>query len=266
MSESSVDGHSASEPRVVAFDENDVRVLTLSHPPSLNGLGPVMRELLMQQFARAAADSDVAAIVITGDGGNFSAGSDIGAILDQLIELRTERLKEFQLFLAGWRELEKPVLVAVEGAAAGGGVSMVLAADWAVGSTESRFTGGWVALGLAPDAGALWWLVRSLGRKRAFEWVHARSPMTATDAAASGVLTATCPPGEALRVALERAQQLMALPATARAETKKLIAAALQAPTLDDYLPIERSSLASLFASEEHTEAVRAFLARRQGR
>ncbi|MBX3093760.1 MAG: enoyl-CoA hydratase/isomerase family protein [Cryobacterium sp.] len=265
MSESTSDARSASEPRVIVSDEGRVRVLTLSHPASLNGLGPVMRELLMQQFDRAAADSDVAAIVITGDGGNFSAGSDIGAILDQSLEARTERLAEFQLFLAGWRQLEKPVLIAVEGAAAGGGVSMVLAADWAIGSTDSRFTGGWVALGLAPDAGALWWLVRVLGRKRAFEWVHSRSSMTATDAASSGMLTATCPPGEALRAALERAQQLVSLPAAARAETKRLMAAALQAPSLDDYLPLELSSLASLFASEEHREAVRAFLARRHG-
>lgn len=252
-----------NEPRVITADDQGVRILTMSHPPSLNGLGPVMRAQLMSEFAIGEADPDVHAIIIAGDDGNFSAGSDIGAILGQPPQARVDRLEEFQQFLTRWHQLDKPVLVAVEGAAAGGGVSMILAADWAVGATDSRYVGGWISLGLAPDAGALWWLVRVLGRKQTFEWLHSRAAMTAADAQASGILTATCPPGETLERAVERARHLISLPPVARGETKKLIAAAMKSSSIEAFLPIETASLGSLFASDEHKDAVQAFLDRR---
>ena len=244
-------------------DHGRIRVLTMDHAPSLNGLSPLMRRLLMACFAEAFADGAVGAIVVTGANAAFSAGSDIAAIPGQAVVERVERLERFQDFVARWSEQPKPVIAAVEGPVAGGGVSMVLASDVAIASSEARFVGGWLQLGLAPDAGAVWSLVRTLGPKRAFDWLHGGSELGAARAEELGVVTAICEPGQALTAAIARAEIVLRAPVSARAASKRLFAEAMANPDLRSYLAVESAELAALFSSVEHLEAVEAYLRRR---
>jgi 2-(1,2-epoxy-1,2-dihydrophenyl)acetyl-CoA isomerase len=253
-------------PQVHTEREGEIAVLTLDDPGSRNGLSPVMRTRLMAAFSgclEPRADP-ASAIVITGANGGFSAGSDIGAMLSQPVQERTERLTEFQEFLAGWSALDIPVLVAAEGPVAGGGVSMALAADWAVAADGAFFVSGWLGIGLVPDAGAAWWLVRAMGPKAAFDWIHSSRRLDAEAARSAGLVSVTCPAGAALDTALARARELLAVPRQARAQTKAVLRAAAGAASLEDFLPAEAAAQRELFSGAEHRELVSQFRDRRR--
>jgi 2-(1,2-epoxy-1,2-dihydrophenyl)acetyl-CoA isomerase len=250
-------------PQVHVEDEGGIAVLTLDDPGSRNGLSPAMRERLMAAFSACLEPAGAAAIVITGANGSFSAGSDIAAMLGQPVEDRVARLVEFQAFLASWSGLDIPVLVAVEGAAAGGGVSMALAADWAVASTDAFFVSGWLGIGLVPDAGAAWWLVRAMGPKAAFDWIHSGRRLDAEAARAAGIVSASCPPGSARAAAVARARELLALPPQARAQAKAVLRAAAGPVSLAEFLGAETAAQRALFGGAEHRELVSRFRQRR---
>jgi len=252
-----------NEAQLVRVDDDEsVRILTLDNPDTMNGLSAAMREQFMAAFERAAADETVAAIVVTGAGGNFSAGGDISAMAGQTTQERVELLRRIQEFMLTWPTLPKPVLVAVEGAAAGGGVAMTLAADWAVAASDARFVAGWLAIALAPDMGAAWWAPRVLGPKRTFDWLHG-ARIDATQALATGLVSAVCDPGTALETAVKRAKQIVALPAAGRTAAKRMIRAAMQSDATA-FAAFELATMAELIDSEDHRAAVQAFLDRKR--
>jgi 2-(1,2-epoxy-1,2-dihydrophenyl)acetyl-CoA isomerase len=253
-------------PQVHVENEGEIAVLTLDDPSSRNGLSPTMRERLMAAFSACLepAGTSASAVVITGANGSFSAGSDIAAMLGQPAEDRVARLVEFQAFLAGWSGLDIPVLVAIEGAAAGGGVSMALAADWAVASTDAFFVSGWLGVGLVPDAGAAWWLIRAMGPKLAFDWIHSSRRLDAEAACAAGIVSTSCPPGSARAAAVARARELLAWPPRARAQTKAVLRAAANSASLAEFLKTEAAAQQVLFGGAEHHELVSRFRQRRK--
>lgn len=242
--------------------EDGIAVLTLDDPGSRNGLSPAMRELLMDRYAQVCQEDSVRAIVITGEGPHFCGGSDVGAMVGQALQERADRLAAFQSFIRSWPEQPRPVLVAVEGVAAGGGVSMVLAADWAVAADDAVFVSGWLGVGLVPDAGALWWLTRAMGAKASFDWLHSTCRMTAAQAVSAGIVTRSCPTGQALTVAKERAREILGFGADVRAATKRLLRAGAEAQDLASYLADERAEQTARFASAEHQNLVARFLTR----
>jgi len=244
-------------------DDGAVRILTLDSPSTMNGLSAQLRDQFMAAFDDAVIAGSVEAIVVTGAGGNFSAGGDISAMRKQTTAERVELLERIQAFMLRWPTIPKPILVAVEGVAAGGGVAMTLSADWAVAATDARFVAGWLAIALAPDMGAAWWAPRALGTKRAFDWLHG-ARIGATDALASGLISALCEPGEARAAAVARAKQLLTLPAAGRAATKRLIAASLATADRAAFARIELDEMARLIDSDDHRVAVEAFLARKR--
>lgn len=253
-----------SEPSLVRIeDDGSVRILTLDSPSTMNGLSAQMREQFMAAFQDAVAAYAVAAIVITGAGGNFSAGGDISAMAAQTTAERVELLGRIQRFMLTWPTIPKPILVAVEGAAAGGGVALTLAADWAVAASDARFVAGWLAIALAPDMGAAWWAPRVLGPKRAFDWLHG-ARIHAAEALATGLVSAVCEPGAARAMAVARAQQMVALPAAGRAAAKRMIAASLATADRAAFAEIELDEMTRLIDSDDHRLAVEAFLMRKR--
>jgi 2-(1,2-epoxy-1,2-dihydrophenyl)acetyl-CoA isomerase len=250
-----------TELRVHIEDRGRVRILTIDDG-RLNGLSPEMRDLISTAMAAARRDAAVEAIVLTGAGGNFSAGGDVGSMLAQQHADRVDRLERFQLELLAWSRDPRPVLTAVEGAAAGGGVAMIAASDWAVAGSDARFVAGWPAIGLAPDLGACWWLVRTLGAKRAYDWLLTGAPLPADEAQRLGLLSRVTEPGRALETAVAAAERILRIPAPSRASTKALLRTALAMPDRDAFRELERDALAALFETAEHRAAVQAFLDR----
>lgn len=221
-----------------------------------------MRELLMDAFAVAMRDPDVGVVVITGAGGNFSAGSDLTRVAEQDTPARVERMALFQRFVLGWRDAPKPVIVAVEGSAAGGGLSMALVADWAVAAEDAFFLPGWLRIGLVPDVACVWLLSRVLGEKRAWDWIVRGGRMDGAAAAEAGVVTDVCEPGDALTRALRIADSAVELPTHALTATKRLFRLAL-ASHPSDFLLGELYAEAYLFGTADHREGVASFLEKR---
>jgi enoyl-CoA hydratase/carnithine racemase len=180
----------------------------------------------------------------------------------QPLQERVDALERFQTQLLSWTTTPKPVLAAVEGAAAGGGVAIIAASDWAVAATDARIVAGWPAIGLAPDLGAAWSLVRTVGSKRAYDWLLAGGRLSAVDALAHGLLSAVVEPGSTLEAAIAAAERILRIPPPARAATKELLRSAHAVTDPEAFRLLERDVLTDLFQTPEHRAAVDTFLRR----
>ncbi len=153
-----------------------VAILTLNRPDSLNAVSPEMVDGLLEASARAARDAEARAVIVRGAGKSFMAGGDLRWFREQLALPAGQRQAKFAELIAGvhasilnFKRMEKPVIAAVQGAVAGFGLSLMLAADLALASEESYFTLAYSNIALSPDGGATWSLPRHLGLKRAME-------------------------------------------------------------------------------------------------
>lgn len=249
---------------VLRQDHGPVSVLTLNAPERLNPLSDQLREALAQQLDRAMQEAAVRVIVLTGAGGNFSAGADIrqmpsgpGQDPDR-IRQRIGWLHQAARTIIGG---PRPVIAAVEGAAFGAGLALAAACDLVVAGATARFGAAFGRIGLMPDTGLLWSLPRRIGLQRSRDLVLRSRSLRAAEAEAIGLVDVTTEPGMALERALAVAQDyLLAAPQTI-AVTK----AALAGPglTLEDAFDLELREQPRLLASSDHLEARTAFLEKR---
>ena len=145
-----------------------VATFTLNRPEALNALNAQLRRELLAAFKAIARDEAVRSVVITGAGRGFCAGADLrGGSAER--DFRAVLGAEYNPLIAAIRNLPKPVVAAVNGVAAGAGVSLAFAADVVVASEEARFVPAFNRIGLVPDSGLARTLVRGVGRHRAFE-------------------------------------------------------------------------------------------------
>ncbi|MGH6954420.1 MAG: enoyl-CoA hydratase-related protein, partial [Alphaproteobacteria bacterium] len=177
----------------IRFEVGDgVATVTLARPDKLNAIDRAMREDLRRALREAARDDAVRALILTGAGRAFSAGQDVGeSVMDAgddgrgIGRLLSEDYNRIILALA---TLEKPVVAAVNGVAAGMGVSLVLASDIAIAARSARFIQAFIGLGLGPDGGASFFLPRAAGRARAAAQLMLGDPVSAEEAAAWGMI------------------------------------------------------------------------------
>jgi len=162
-----------------------VLTITLDRPDALNALNAVMRRELLAAFRGAAKDEAVRAVVLTGAGRGFCSGADLRGGAGER-EFRRVLAAEYNPLVRAIRSLPKPVIAAVNGVAAGAGVSLALAADLVVSAEEARFVLAFIRIGLVPDSGLTRTLVRALGRHRAAELILTGEPMSAAEAASVG--------------------------------------------------------------------------------
>jgi enoyl-CoA hydratase/carnithine racemase len=217
-------------------------VLTLSYPERHNALGPDLWAAGVEALNVAESNAEVASVVITGAGALFSVGHD----LEQLQASRRESAAHQVALTEGlhsWieaiRAFPKPVVAAVEGAAADAGFALALACDFIVAARNAQFALAASALGLSPDAGASWSLARALPRQLAGELLMLGTRMNAERLHALGVVNRICGPGTALSEALALAEQINARAPHAVASGKELLALAAGA-TLPEQLAHER--------------------------
>lgn len=238
--------------------------ITLNDPQTRNAGGRERRILLHKAFVQMFDDPDVRAIILTGAGGNFSAGGDIkefGAIevTEQLTNVRGA-----QVLLRCMLQGTKPVVAAVEGFAAGAGVSLACACDVIVGDPGSKFALTFVRVGMVPDMGLHVTLAHRLGIGRARAALMLGQTFAGRQAADAGLIDEFVEEGQVQARALELARQLAAGPPVALASYKRGFYVA--AGTIDAVAEFEAAAMAVALTGKEVREGAAAFLEKRTPR
>jgi 2-(1,2-epoxy-1,2-dihydrophenyl)acetyl-CoA isomerase len=236
-------------PETIRVEHADgVTTITLNRPESLNALNAPMRRELLTAFKGLARDDAVRAVVLTGEGRGFCSGADLRGGSGERA-FRRVLTTEYNPLIRAIRELPRPVVAAVNGVAAGAGVSLALACDLVLAAEDARFIQAFVKIGLVPDSGSTRTLVRTLGRHRAAQLIFSGEPLSAPDALA----------------ARAEASRLAAAPTRAIAYAKRLINAAEDAD-LDAQLAAEAAYQELAGRTEDHAEGVAAFGEKREPR
>lgn len=217
-------------------------VLTISNPEQRNALGPEIYAAGIEAMNMAESSPDVRSVVITGEGPHFSAGGNVQRILanrQRPPEVQAQSVESLHGFVEAIRTFPKPVIAAVEGAAAGAGFSLALACDFIVAAEDAVFVMAYVNIALSPDAGASWSLAQSLPRQLVNELLMCGERTNAARLMQLGVVNRTCTRGQALAEALALAERLNARAPNALASIKELVNEAGQS-TLHPHLARER--------------------------
>jgi 2-(1,2-epoxy-1,2-dihydrophenyl)acetyl-CoA isomerase len=242
---------------LLAERHDAVLVVTLNRPDRLNALDAELVDALAATWDEAR-DPAVRAVVITGAGRGFCAGADLRRPLDAPVRPGGVRGSYNPVMLA-LSALEKPVIAAVNGPAAGAGLALALAADVRVASPAARFVPAFARIGVVPDNGGSWFAVRALGYSAAFEWLSSGREMSAAEALQRGLVSEVVPPQDLLGAALARARSLAAMPGRAVGLTKLLLNAALT-NTLAEQLEAE-AEFQGLAVADPGRDAARARVA-----
>lgn len=242
--------------------EDGVATVTLNRPESLNALNATMRRELLEALTSARRDDAVRAIVLTGEGRGFCAGADLRGGSGER-DFRRVLMTEYNPLIEALRALPKPVVAAVNGVAAGAGVSLALAADLVVAADDARFVPAFSRIGLVPDSGLTRTLVLALGRHRAMEILLGERHLSAEDATAAGLVAALVPADRLAATTRELARRLASGPTVAIGLTKRLVAAAEDA-TLGESLGAEAALQELAGRTADHAEGVAAFAEKRE--
>ena len=235
--------------------------VTLNRPDAYNALTRRMQRALREALEEAASD-EIRAVLLTGAGKAFCAGQD----LRELAELPGsvgEALEEtYHPNVRAIRALEKPVIAALNGPAAGAGLSLACACDLRIASDAATLVPGFAGIGLVPDAGGTWFLSRLLGPARAFEWMSSNRRLAAEEAYALGLVSEVVPAASFRERAAEFAGEWAAGPTRAIGLAKRLFQNAASA-TLDEQLALEAELQDLAARSGDFGEGVAAFLEKR---
>jgi 2-(1,2-epoxy-1,2-dihydrophenyl)acetyl-CoA isomerase len=204
-------------------------------------------------------------VVITGAGRGFCVGQDLTEFREDPGDI-AERLRgNYHPNILALRALEKPVLAAVNGPAAGAGISLACACDLRLAADDSTFVPAFINIGLVPDSGSTYFVRRLLGTARAFEWLTSGRRLTAAEAHAWGLVSEVIDAESLQPRAAELAAQLAAMPTRGIALTKRLLDHAEHA-TLEEQLELEAQLQAEATRTCDFREGVDAFLEKREPR
>ncbi|HUJ32723.1 MAG TPA: enoyl-CoA hydratase [Candidatus Acidoferrum sp.] len=254
-------------PVVLEERQGSVMVLRLNRPQKLNALNPEMGRALVHAMLRAADDKTVRAVVLTGSGRAFCAGGD----LDLLRDVRKRNAsRELEGLLISGKELclaistmTKPVIAAVNGPAAGGGMNIALACDMRVASDQAKFAESFANIGLYPDFGGTYFLPRIVGLALAAELFYTAEVLTAEDALRLGIVNRVFPAAEFEGEVRKLAESLAAMPPIALRDVKRTILAD-DRHTLEGRLDEEIRLQLHCFESEDCLEGLNAFFEKRK--
>jgi 2-(1,2-epoxy-1,2-dihydrophenyl)acetyl-CoA isomerase len=241
-----------------------VATITLNRPESLNALNATMRAELLAAVKAAGRDDAIRAVVLTGEGRGFCSGADLRGGSDER-DFRRVLTDAYNPLITAIRELPKPVIAAVNGVAAGAGVSLALACDLVYAADDARFIQAFVRIGLVPDSGSTRTLVRALGRHRAARLIFSGEPLSAAEAHAAGLVAELAPADQLAAVAHAAAAKLAAAPTRAIALAKRAINHAEDA-LLAESLAMEAALQELAGRTEDHAEGIAAFGEKREPR
>jgi 2-(1,2-epoxy-1,2-dihydrophenyl)acetyl-CoA isomerase len=262
-----------SEANVLCEVRGPVALVTLNRPQSLNSFTRQMHRDLWAVLDRIAADKAVRAAVLTGAGRGFCAGADLsefdfepGPDLVQRADPGPVIEQAFNPTVRKLMDLRVPTIAAVNGVAAGAGASFAMACDLAIAAPNATFVQAFSRIGLIPDAGGSWFLVKKLGLARAMGCAMLGDKVGAQDAKEWGMIWDVAPQGQdCVAAAMQLAERLATLPTAALLQTRKLLRAAAS-NELDAQLDLERDTQSALGKTHDYIEGVMAFREKRAAR
>ncbi|HEX8701837.1 MAG TPA: enoyl-CoA hydratase-related protein [Myxococcaceae bacterium] len=239
-------------------DAEGVRTLTFHRPEKKNAFTHAMYEAATAALLKAGMDDAVRVVLLTGAGGTFTAGNDIGDFLDK--PPAGEDSAVFQ-FLRALVNQDKPVVAAVDGAAVGIGTTMLLHCDYVVATERARFVMPFINLGVCPEGASSLLLPRNAGMALASELLMFGEPFDAPTAHRAGFVSRVVPDAKLMEVATERAQALAQKPLEALKVTKRLLREPIRAE-VNSVLRREGAEFLKRLNSDEAREALLAFMNR----
>lgn len=245
--------------------EAGVAWLTLSRPDKRNAVGPELALALRELADRCADDPDVRCVVLTGSGRFFCVGGDIDLFSEAGDDAEAMVLAMAHSLHAGILRLatmNKPLVVAVNGPAAGAGLSLAICGDIVIAAQSAHFTSAYSAVGLTPDGGATWWLPRLIGMRRAQDMILTNRRVSPEEALAIGLVTRVVPDEELEAAAREIAASFVAGPVRSFAKCKALLLSSAD-DTLAAHLDAEAAGIAAACGSPEGREGVAAYVGKR---
>jgi 2-(1,2-epoxy-1,2-dihydrophenyl)acetyl-CoA isomerase len=241
--------------------EGAVLTITLNRPEVLNAFNAAMHAALAAAL-KEARDPEIRAVVVTGAGRGFCVGQDLTEFREAPGDIGDRLRSTYHPNIHAVRALEKPVIAAVNGPAAGAGLSFACACDLRVAADTATFVPAFVNIGLVPDSGGTFFIARLLGSARAFEWMTSGRRLTAAEAQDWGLVSEVVEGDGLAARAAELASSLAALPTRAIGMTKRLFDAA---PTnrLEEQLELEAQLQSAATKTDDFAEGAAAFLEKR---
>jgi len=247
---------------LLAETHDGVRVLTLNRPDVLNAVNAQMGRELLQGLRDAERAAEVRCVLLAASGRGFCAGADLREQVPGRMSLGDLLRERYNGIVLRMRTMEKPVIAAINGVAAGAGCNLALAADLRVASERATFIEVFSRVGLIPDSGGTWLLPRLVGMGRALEMMFFADPMDALTAERLGLVNRVVPHDDLMAQTKEWAARLAAGPTRAYGLIKRGVNRAL-ALDLEGALEYEAHLQEVAGRTEDHLEGVAAFLAKR---
>jgi 2-(1,2-epoxy-1,2-dihydrophenyl)acetyl-CoA isomerase len=238
-----------------------VLTITLNRPDAYNAFTTEMHAALRAALEEAAAQ-DVRAVVITGAGRGFCAGQDLNEFRDLDHDIGEHLEATYHPNVRAIRALEKPVIAAINGAAAGAGLSLACACDYRLAADSASLVPGFIGIGLVPDAGGTYFITRLLGPSRAFTWMSSNRKLTAAEALAWGLVDEIVEADSLAARAAKFAADYAERPTRGIGMSKRLFDHAANA-TLDEQLALEAELQNEATKTDDFREGVAAFLEKR---
>jgi 2-(1,2-epoxy-1,2-dihydrophenyl)acetyl-CoA isomerase len=250
----------------ISARDGAVLTLTINRPEALNALNPSTMQALRNAIEGAGRDPDIGAVVLTGAGRAFCSGADLKDVSTRLDAGETDVGGDLRAnYVPLTRAIvscPKPVIAALNGTAAGAGLSLALACDLRIATAGAQLIVAFVRVGLVPDAGSLFFLTRMLGLSKASELALTGDPLSVEAAQQLGLIAAVVPAEQLMVVALERARRLAAGPRQTTALIKRGLARALELD-LERVMELEAQLQTLAARTPDAQEAIRAFIEKR---
>jgi 2-(1,2-epoxy-1,2-dihydrophenyl)acetyl-CoA isomerase len=256
-----------SDPTLLTDLRDGVLTLTLNRPDKLNSFTRDMARAMQDALATAAADRAVRAVLLTGAGRGFCAGQDLSEVLPQgdgpMPDIGEVVVNCFNPIIRGIRHLEKPVICAVNGVAAGAGANLAFACDITLAADTATFVESFATLGLIPDTSGTFFVPRLAGVQRATGMFFLGQKLSAATAKEWGLIWDVVPAATLMETAQSMVTTLASQATRGFGLTKRALNASF-ANSLDAQLDVEAQAMSEAGRTADYEEGVRAFLAKRK--
>jgi 2-(1,2-epoxy-1,2-dihydrophenyl)acetyl-CoA isomerase len=246
--------------------EGAVAVVSLNRPAAGNAFDLATARAFFHAAIAVDCDSTVRAVLLRSEGKLFSAGRDINGFAgagDRTPELLSEETGYLHAGIARLARMDKPLVIAVQGFAAGAGFSLAMLGDIVIAGEAAQFTLAYTGIGLTPDGGASWLLPRLVGLRKAQEMILLNTRLSATEALDAGLVTRVVPDADLATEAMKAAQFLATGPTRAFARSRELLLCSFE-DSFETHLERESRGIVKSAASAEGKEGIAAFIAKRK--
>lgn len=243
--------------------ENGVAIITLNRPDKLNSFDNSMGANLQTALDYCLDNAEIRCVLLTGAGRGFCAGQDLEEAISGISDIEEHVENKYNPLVRKIRAIEKPVIAAVNGVAAGAGANLAYCCDIIVAAESAKFIQSFVNIGLIPDTGGTYFLPRLVGLHRASIMMMLGEKMTAQEAKEIGLVYKIFPDDELLQGALTLAKRMAQMPTRGIGLTKKALNYSLR-NTLNEQLEVEKDLQAQAGRTTDNTEGINAFLEKRK--